>query len=214
MGRAAQFRNERGQALSSVVAVAAVVAVVIGLLVLFGTGGPGGSGDDGGSAGAGTPSGTATATTTTTSTAPTTTAPPSTTTVTPPVSTPPPVTTTATKTAPQPTKTVTKTAPPVRVTTRPKPNLGPRPVVEIYNNTRERGLADRTSSRAQGAGWKVSGIDNWIGRVATTTVYYPLGMYAQAGRLGSDLGIRSVKPALSNMKKDRLTVILTNDYSG
>lgn len=206
MGTAAQFRNERGQALSSVVAVAAVVAVVIGLLVLFGTGGPGGSDDDN-SSGAGTPSGSAS---TSSSSAP----PASTTTVTPPVSTPPPVTATATKTVPQPTKTVTKTAPPVRVTTKPKPNLGPRPPVEIYNNTREKGLADRTSSRATSAGWTVTGIDNWIGRVATTTVYYPLGMYGQAGRLGADLGIGSLKPALSNMKKDRLTVILTNDYSG
>lgn len=212
MGTAAQFRNERGQALSSVVAVAAVVAVVIGLLVLFGTGGPGGSDDDGASSGAGTPSGSSSASTS--SSAPVSSVPPSTATVTPPVSTPPPVTTTATRTVPQPTKTVTKTAPPVRVTTRPKPNLGPRPAVEIYNNTRERGLADRTSSRARNAGWTVSGVDNWIGKVRTTTVYYPLGMYGQAGRLSADLGIGSTKPALSNMKKDRLTVILTTDYSG
>jgi hypothetical protein len=202
MSTAPQARGERGQVLSSVVAVAAVVAVVIGLLVLFGTGGPGGS-DDNGSGG--TPSSSAASTP---PVLPSST-PPSTST---PVSTPPTRPPATTVTAPQPTRTVTRTAVPPPATT--KPALGPRPSVEIYNNTSERGLAERTSRRAESAGWTVAGIDNWIGRVATTSVYYPLGMHGHATRLASDLGIGRVKPALSNMKTDRLTVILTTDYSG
>jgi hypothetical protein len=190
--------------MSSVVAVAAVVAVVIGLLVLFGTGGPGGTNNASSSSSGGT-SGTPSATSAPPSSTPPSTAPPPTTV---PVSTPPP----ATVTAPQPTKTVTKTAEP-RQATKP-PALGPRPSVEIYNNTRERGLAERTAVRAESAGWRVAGVDNWIGKVATTTVYYPLGMSGHATQLASDLGIGRTKAALSNMKTDRLTVILTTDYAG
>jgi hypothetical protein len=211
MSTAPQARNERGQVLSSVVAVAAVVAVVIGLLVLFGTGGPGGS-NNASSSSSGATNGTPSATSAPPSSEPPLTAPPPTTV---PVSTPPPATVTQpgpTVTAPQPTKTVTKTAQPPQATKGPA--LGPRPSVEIYNNTRERGLAERTATRAESAGWRVAGVDNWIGKIVTTTVYYPLGMSGHATQLASDLGIGHTKPALSNMKTDRLTVILTTDYAG
>jgi hypothetical protein len=204
MSTAPQARNERGQVLSSVVAVAAVVAVVIGLLVLFGTGGPGGSNNASSSSSGGT-NGTPSATS-----APPSSEPPPTSV---PVSTPPATVTQpgTTVTAPQPTKTVTKTAQPQATK---GPALGPRPSIEIYNNTRERGLAERTATRAESAGWRVAGVDNWIGKIVTTTVYYPLGMSGHATQLASDLGIGHTKPALSNMKTDRLTVILTTDYAG
>ena len=210
MSTAPQARNERGQVLSSVVAVAAVVAVVIGLLVLFGTGGPGGS-NNVSSSGSGATNGTPSATSAPPSSQPPSTAPPPTTV---PVSTPPPAMVTqpgTTVTAPQPTKTVTKTAQPQATK---GPALGPRPSIEIYNNTRERGLAERTAGRAESAGWRVAGVDNWIGKIVTTTVYYPLGMSGHATQLASDLGIGHTKAALSNMKTDRLTVILTTDYAG
>lgn len=210
MSTAPQARNERGQVLSSVVAVAAVVAVVIGLLVLFGTGGPGGS-NNASSSSSSTTNGTPSATSAPPSSEPPSTAPPTTV----PVSTPPPATVTqpgTTVTAPQPTKTVTKTAQPPQATKGPA--LGPRPSIEIYNNTRERGLAERTATRAESAGWRVAGVDNWIGKIVTTTVYYPLGMSGHARQLASDLGIGNTKAALSNMKTDRLTVILTTDYAG
>jgi LytR cell envelope-related transcriptional attenuator len=203
MSTAPQARSERGQVLSSVVAVAAVVAVVIGLLVLFGTGGPGGANN---ASSSGTPPATS---------APPSSEPPSTTTppTTVPVSTPPATVTQpgTTVTAPQPTKTVTRTAEPQATK---GPALGPRPSIEIYNNTRERGLAERTAGRAESAGWRVAGVDNWIGKIVTTTVYYPLGMSGHATQLASDLGIGRTKAALSNMKTDRLTVILTTDYAG
>jgi hypothetical protein len=35
-----------------------------------------------------------------------------------------------------------------------------------------------------------------------------------AAQLARDLGISRTKDALDNMKKDRLTVILTSDYTG
>jgi hypothetical protein len=204
MSTAPQARSERGQVLSSVVAVAAVVAVVIGLLVLFGTGGPGGANNA-------SSSGTPPATSAPPSSEPPSTTPPATSV---PVSTPPATATQpgTTVTAPQPTKTVTRTAEPPQATKGPA--LGPRPSIEIYNNTRERGLAERTATRAESAGWRVAGVDNWIGKIVTTTVYYPLGMSGHATQLASDLGIGRTKAALSNMKTDRLTVILTTDYAG
>jgi hypothetical protein len=60
----------------------------------------------------------------------------------------------------------------------------------------------------------VTGADNWRGKVAGSTVYYPPGMLDAANQLARDLGVGRTKGALDNMKKDRLTVILTSDYTG
>jgi hypothetical protein len=89
-----------------------------------------------------------------------------------------------------------------------------RPAVEIYNNTARKGLAQAVGSRAEQAGWSVTGADNWHGKIVTSTVYYPAGMQAEAAQLAQDLGIPRIKNALDNMKKDRLTVILTSEYPG
>lgn len=56
--------------------------------------------------------------------------------------------------------------------------------------------------------------DNWHGKIAESTVYYPPGMLDAANQLARDIGVGRTKGALDNMKKDRLTVILTSDYSG
>jgi len=85
--------------------------------------------------------------------------------------------------------------------------------VEVYNNSGISGLAGSTASRAQGAGWQVVGSDNWYGTIPASTVYYPPRLYAQAQMLGTDLGISRLKPAIAPMRGDRLTVILTSDYS-
>jgi hypothetical protein len=85
--------------------------------------------------------------------------------------------------------------------------------VEVYNNSGISGLAGSTASRAQGAGWQVVGSDNWYGTIPASTVYYPPRLYAQAQMLSRDLGISRVKPAIAPMRGDRLTVILTSDYS-
>ncbi|QWZ08185.1 LytR C-terminal domain-containing protein [Nocardioides panacis] len=85
--------------------------------------------------------------------------------------------------------------------------------VEVYNNSGISGLAGSTAARAQGAGWQVVGSDNWYGTIAASTVYFPARLKDQAQLLGKDLGIKRLKPAIAPMRGDRLTVILTRDYS-
>jgi hypothetical protein len=85
--------------------------------------------------------------------------------------------------------------------------------VEVYNNSGISGLAGTTAARAQGAGWQVVGSDNWYGTIPASTVYYPSRLRAEARLLGKDLGIGRLRPAIAPMRGDRLTVILTRDYS-
>jgi len=116
-----------------------------------------------------------------------------------------------------PAATPTSTAPTPAVT-KPKPKKK-SPVrrggtyVEVYNNSGISGLAGSTAARAQGAGWEVVGSDNWYGTIPASTVYYPARLHAQAKLLGKDLGISRLKPSIAPMRGDRLTVILTRDYS-
>jgi type IV secretory pathway VirB10-like protein len=203
-------KGERGQVLSSLVAVAAVVAIVAGLLVLFGTRGHDSEADE--PSGATTPKPSAKP-----SSGPSTiaagipepsskpTAPATTPTTQPPPSTP--------TTAPTSQPTSAPTQPPATQPTTIPP--AERPAVEVYNNTSRKGLADSVAGRARQAGWTVAGSpDNWHGKIAESTVYYPPGMLDAANQLARDLGVGRTKGALDNMKKDRLTVILTSDYSG
>jgi len=182
-------KDDKGQVLSSLVAVLAVVAIVAGLLVLFGTRRHDSAADSGTSTpkpsvkpstvAAGLPKSTASSPTTEPSNEPTT-APPA-------------------------------TQPPATQPTMPSAD---RPAVEIFNNTHRKGLADSVAGRARQAGWTVSGADNWYGKIVGSTVYYPPGMADAAAQLARDLGISRTKDALDNIKKDRLTVILTSDYTG
>ncbi|MFI7066133.1 LytR C-terminal domain-containing protein [Kribbella sp. NPDC050124] len=199
-------KDDRGQVLSSLVAVLAVVAIVAGLLVLFGTRGNDSTADEGtntpspkptggpSTVGASVPRSTPTPTPDPTTAAPSSTEP-------------------TTPASSEPTTTVPPaTGPPATQTTTIPPDQ--RPAVEVYNNTGRKGLADSVAGRARQAGWTVAGADNWHGKVAGSTVYYPPGMLAAANQLARDLGVGRTKGALDNMKKDRLTVILTSDYTG
>jgi cytoskeletal protein RodZ len=203
-------RGEQGQVLSSLVAVAAVVAIVAGLLVLFGTRGndskaeePAASSPKPSAKPSSGPS-TVGASIPRPSTKPTTEA----------TSAPPPAPSS------EPPSTAPTSQPPA--TTQPTQPTQPvtipaeeRPAIEVYNNTARKGLADTVANRARQAGWTVSGSpDNWHGKVAESTVYYPPGMLDAANQLARDLGVGRTKGALDNMKKDRLTVILTSDYTG
>lgn len=101
----------------------------------------------------------------------------------------------------------------------PTPTPKPAPKVErddyslvVFNNTNIRGLAGKTATRAEKAGWTVINTDNWVGSVDTSTVYYGPSMKAAAALLAKDLGIKRIKPFISPMRPDRLTVILTTDY--
>lgn len=124
----------------------------------------------------------------------------------------PPATTTS------PPKTVVKPA------TTPRPHATPTaqatPIdratfnVAVYNDSNIRGLAARTATKAQTAGWKVVTTSQWFGTVDTSTVYYPPKMKTAAQQLATDLGITTVKPAVSPMQMDQLTVILTSSYGG
>ena len=120
--------------------------------------------------------------------------------------------------------TATATPAPTPVSTAPAPVVKKKPTkkpvvrrggtyVEVYNNSGISGLAGSTAARAQGAGWEVVGSDNWYGTIPASTVYYPARLHAQAKLLGKDLGISRLKPSIAPMRGDRLTVILTRDYS-
>lgn len=201
--------------LSSLVAVGAVVAIVAGLLVLFGTRGHDSKADEKPAASgksSGGPS-TAVASIPRPSEKPTTPAPTE--------PTQPPSQPTKAPSATEPTQPARSTQPtqPPATTTQPTHAVTipaeERPAIEVYNNTARKGLADSVANRARQAGWTVAGSpDNWHGKVAESTVYYPPGMLDAANQLAHDLGIGRTKGALDNMKKDRLTVILTSDYAG
>ena len=109
-----------------------------------------------------------------------------------------------TKDLQQPTKKPTKQSPP------PIPDV----YVEVYNNAGITGLAAETAARLQDAGWQVVATDNWYGDIPQSTVYYPSHLQAEAQQLARALGITRTWPAVSPMNFDRLTVILTSDYSG
>jgi cytoskeletal protein RodZ len=212
--------GDQGQVLSSLVAVAAVVAIVAGLLVLFATRGHDSKADE--PSGASTPKPTTPPSTvgasiprpSSAASTPTPSKAPSSTPTTAPTSEPPPEPPSEPPSQPtsEPTQPTQPTQPPaVEPTVIPADQ---RPGVEIYNNTPRKGLADSVAGRARQAGWTVAGVDNWHGKVVESTVYYPPGMLDAANQLARDLGVPRTKGALDNMKKDRLTVILTSDYAG
>ncbi|TDD58935.1 hypothetical protein E1263_17285 [Kribbella antibiotica] len=198
-------KGDKGQVLSSLVAVVAVVAVVGGLLVLFGTRGQESSADQPKTSDTPKPSAKPSGGPSTVGAS----VPPRKPTTAPPSTTPP---SKAPTTVPSTEPSEPATQPPA---TQPTaiPTAG-RPAAEVYNNTPRKGLADQVAERARQAGWTVSGVDNWHGKVVESTVYYPPRMVQQANQLARDLGVARTKPALDNMKMDRLTVILTSDYTG
>jgi len=95
---------------------------------------------------------------------------------------------------------------------KPKPRLQRGEVyVEVFNNSGIKGLAAVTAQKATTVGWSVVGEDNWYGVVPTTTVYFPPRLKAAGKQLALDLGIKRTAPAVGEMKRDRLTIILTTD---
>jgi hypothetical protein len=121
------------------------------------------------------------------------------------VSQPKPTTTTSTGT------TAVPVAPPATGKPRPVVRRG-KVYVTVFNNSNVKGLAGKTATRAQHAGWNVVATDNWYGTVDASTVYFPPRLKAAGALLARDLGIARVKPAIAPMRPDRLTVILTGDY--
>lgn len=122
-------------------------------------------------------------------------------------------TTTSNTPSPTPTPTPTATTPSVKPKPKPKPVKRGEVTVEVFNNTRIKGLAGGVAAKAQAAGWNVLGSDNWYGTVDGSTVYFPPRLKQAGKALARDLGIPRTKPAEEPMRFDRLTVILTEDYS-
>ena len=97
-------------------------------------------------------------------------------------------------------------------TPKPKPQVKRGEVyVEVFNNSGIKGLAATYAAKATTVGWAVVGEDNWYGVVPTTTVYFPPRLRAAGRQLALDLGIKRTSAAVGEMKKDRLTIILTTD---
>lgn len=117
----------------------------------------------------------------------------------------------------QPVEEPTETATPEKPEKKQKPKKKPvnrgKVYVEVYNNSNIAGLASSTAQKATDAGWQVVGSDNWRGTIPASTVYYPPRLERAAKQMGKDLGIERLMPAVEPMRFDRLTVILTPDYS-
>lgn len=100
---------------------------------------------------------------------------------------------------------------PVRERTRPVPDV----YVEVYNNGGDSAAVTNAAGRLQALGWQVVGTDDWYGNIPASTVYWPAASYQPAARrLARALGIERTWPAVAPMRFDRLTVILTADFSG
>lgn len=92
--------------------------------------------------------------------------------------------------------------------TTPVPNVG----VYVFNQTTVTGAAAALAATMQREGWRVLGVDNWIGHVPENTVYYWPGDQAAAERLSHDFAqIGRVWPATSPMPRDGLVVILAGE---
>ena len=67
----------------------------------------------------------------------------------------------------------------------------------VFNQTSVTGLAARFAARLEVAGWDVVGVDNWIGTVPATTVYYQPGDEAAARALMADFpDVGRIHPAV------------------
>lgn len=86
----------------------------------------------------------------------------------------------------------------------------PNVFVEVYNNSGITGLAAEKAAILQGSGWNVAATDNWYGDIPENTVYHPDGMRAEAKQLAKVVDITRLRPAVSPMQFDRLTVIFVS----
>ena len=91
-----------------------------------------------------------------------------------------------------------------------RPDAVPKVFVEVYNNSGVSGLAAAKARMLDGAGWNVAATDNWYGDIPENTVYYPPALAEPAKRLAKVLHLSRIRPAVSPMQFDRLTVILTS----
>ncbi len=104
----------------------------------------------------------------------------------------------------------TSTKPPGTRQPRERRTPVPKVFVEVYNNSGISGLAASRAKILERAGWNVTATDNWYGNIPANTVYYPDNLRPAARQLAKVLDITRLRPAVSPMQFDRLTVILTS----
>ncbi len=91
----------------------------------------------------------------------------------------------------------------------PHTDAVPKTFIEVYNNSGVTGLAADKAKVLQDAGWNVAATDNWYGNIPANTVYFPAKLEGTAKQLAKVLHIKRLRPAVSPMQFDRLTVIFT-----
>ena len=99
----------------------------------------------------------------------------------------------------------------------PPPDLRRSVDVTVLNNSTVTGLGARAAARVRAAGWTVTRVGNFTGRIPTTTVYYRPGTNeeAPARLLASDVGAR-VEPRFDGLPRSAAGVVLvvTSDFRG
>jgi hypothetical protein len=90
---------------------------------------------------------------------------------------------------------------------QPRADVVPKVLVEVFNNTGVTGLAGTQAALLRGAGWNVAAVDNWHGDIPADTVYYPPQLRHAGHELAAVLHIHRLRPAVTPMEFDRLTVI-------
>jgi hypothetical protein len=94
------------------------------------------------------------------------------------------------------------------------PLAAPIRPVWVLNNSRIKGLADRSARKFRAGGWPVRGTGNYRGgTIAETTVYYAPGQLGSAQRFAKQFDIPRVRPRFSGLPGSGMTVVLTRDYS-
>ena len=83
----------------------------------------------------------------------------------------------------------------------------------VLNQTGISGLAAQFQEDLEAGGWTVAGIDDFVGNVPATTVYFPPNMQAVARALMAQFPqIGRIRPAFSGISTTQLTVILGKDF--
>ncbi|HPU13561.1 MAG TPA: LytR C-terminal domain-containing protein [Aeromicrobium sp.] len=116
----------------------------------------------------------------------------------------------ATPATEKPKKTKATSEPTTEPTTSQDAEVTRSTSVLVFNQIGIRGLAAQVSAQAQKAGWTIAGTGDWRGSVPQDTVYFPPGKQAEAELLGADLSINRFMPAVENISKTQLTVILAS----
>ena len=85
----------------------------------------------------------------------------------------------------------------------------------MLNQSSRAGLAGTVAAMLRSKGWSVPAVGNFRGVVPATTVYYPVGMDAQARAAASDLPVPPrVLPAFPGLSTAHLTIVVTTSYPG